>query len=104
MSAMPLWIIQKGWWWLFACRNLAQDFCIGFEERIHGLDELASHSTDNAYLSRTLARAWINGTFGLNQPDVSLGPLCVTAHQPGDNQLLHLFHHASASARLPGRM
>jgi len=48
--------------------------------------------------------AWISGTFGLNKPDVSLGPLRITGNQPSDNEIHHLLHRAGASVRLPGRI
>jgi hypothetical protein len=80
MVAMSLPFIQERRWWFFPFRNFAQDFRIGFEQGIHGLNNLACYSTKNTHFSSSFACAWIIGTFGFDKSLIEFGPLSVSAN------------------------
>src|SRR5215475_9656800 len=102
MATMPLRFIEGRRRRLLALRDLVQHLSICLEQSIHRLNKLASYPTDDAEFSRSLASAWINGTFALDQSLIEPGPFSVAIDQVRDNEKHHLLHGARASTRLPG--
>src|SRR5258708_16195113 len=100
MLAMLFWIIQYGFRWGRLWQNLAEYFCICFEQGIHGFDQLPRDTTYDPQFSFPLARSLIIRALRFDEPIIQFGPLRVSVDQVRDNQKHHLFHSPRSSASL----
>src|SRR5258708_34074454 len=95
MLAMLFWIIQYGFRWGRLWQNLAEYFCICFEQGIHGFDQLPRAPTYDPQLSFPLARSLIIRALRFDEPIIQFGPLRVSLYLVRDNRT----HHRFASPR-----